>query len=218
MQRKTSIAAKAAVLLSAAMLTGCAFVPDTIHPEYKPTANINMIPGANAVDLSVAIKNEKKHPKMVSVTLDGYGIPMAGVYMDVQKDFQKAFINALKSRGFVINEKSPDKFSVAVIHFYLKEQQHFSAPSHTGYAELHVSIERTGRTFFYKTFSVHTKFWQNGIAITTFGRQKTAEITLNKIVNKIVTDPQVIDALFKAAGKTPPADLGVTVPASVASH
>ena len=218
MQHKTSIAAKIALLASAAMLTGCAFVPDTVHPEYKPSANISVIPGANAVDLAVVVKNEKTHPKTVSVTLDGYGIPMAGVYMNVQKDFQKAFINALKSRGFSINEKSPDKFGVAVIHFYLKEQQHFSAPSHTGYAVLHLLIKRNGSTFFSQTFSAHTKFWQNGVAITTFGRQKTAEITLNKIVNKIVTDPQVIDALFKAAGKTPPADLGVTVPASVASH
>jgi uncharacterized lipoprotein YajG len=218
MQRKTSIAAKVIVLASAVMLTGCAFVPDTVHPEYKPTANISIIPGANTVDLSVGVKNEKKHPKTVSVTLDGYGIPMAGVYMDVQKDFQNAFITALKSRGFVVDEKSPDKFGVTVIHFYLKEQQHFSAPSHSGYAELHVSIKRNGSTLFSHTFSAHTKFWQNGMAVSSIGRQKTAEITLNKIVNKIVTDPQVIDALFKAAGKTPPADLGVTVPASVASH
>ena len=38
---------------------------------------------------------------------------------------------------------------------------------------------------------------------------------LSETVNKIVNDPQVIDALFRAAGQTPPMRTGVMVPASV---
>ena len=218
MSRKTSLAAKGAILLAAAMLTGCAFVPDTVHPTYKPATNVTKVPGADAVDLAVSVKNEKLHHKTVSITLDGYGIPMAGVYMDVAKDFRNAFDTALEDRGFVIKHSSDNKLDVAVIHFYLKEQQHFSAPSHTGYAKLNVSITHNKHQIFAHTFTTRTKYWQNGIAITSIGRQKTAEMTMNKIVNQIVTDPQVIDALFRAAGKTPPTSLGAPVPASVSAH
>ncbi|WP_275077697.1 hypothetical protein [Acidithiobacillus caldus] len=41
---------------------------------------------------------------------------------------------------------------------------------------------------------------------------------LNKIVNKVVDSKPFIDALFRAAGKIPPANLGVTVPPSVSAH
>ena len=218
MSRNTTITAKAAILISAAMLAGCAFVPDTVHPTYKPATKITKIPGANAVDLSLVVKNEKKQHKRVSVTLDGYGIPMAGVYMNVAKDFRTAFEKALEERGFVIENHANDKMHVAVVHFYLKEQQHLLAPSHTGYAKLNVDITKGAHSIFAHTFVAHTKYWQNGIAVASIGRGKTAELTMNKIVNQIVTDPQVIDALFRAAGKTPPTNLGVTVPVSVSAH
>ena len=82
-----------------------------------------------------------------------------------------------------------------------------------------VQVSSNSGYLFRKLFEV------NGIELkrnNLFGygafRSKIATELVNDMVNQIVTDPQVIDALFRAAGKTPPADLGVTVPASVSAH
>ncbi len=102
---------------------------------------------------------------------------------------------------------------------YLTEHQHLLAPSHNGYAELSVSVTSQGHKYFSNDFTTHTYYEQSGIAFASAGRSKSTEVTLNKIVNKVVTDPQVIDAIYRAAGKTPPPDVaGVTVPASVATQ
>jgi len=218
MQHKISTTAKAVMLIAAGMLSGCAFVPDTVHPAYKPTAQVARLNNAQDISLSILVKNEKKHLHRVSVTLDGYGIPMASVDMHVKKVFQEAFEKALENRGFHIARNAPEQFQVIVKHFYLKEHQHLLAPSHNGYVKLSVSVTSQGHKFFSNDFTTHTYYEQSGIAFASAGRSKTAQITLNKIVNKVVTDPQVIDAIFRAAGKTPPPDVaGATVPASVAT-
>ena len=67
--------------------------------------------------------------------------------------------------------------------------------------------------------SYHYAFAHHGLsgAFTEYRHQAAANM-LNKIVNKVVDSKPFIDALFRAAGKTPPANLGVTVPASVSAH
>ncbi len=191
---------------------------DTVHPAYQPATQVSKIHSAQNVSLSVLIKNEKKHLHRVSITLDGYGIPMASVDMHVQKVFLEAFQKALAARGFQVVPNAPEKFQVIVKHFYLKEQQHLVTPSHTGYAKLEVDVSSQNHVLYAGTFTTHTYYEQSGLAVVSVGRHKTAEITLDKIVNKIVTDPQVIDAIFRGAGKTPPAAVaGATVPATVAA-
>ncbi len=119
MQHKISTTIKAALMLSAGMLSGCAFIPDTVHPTYKPTAQVARLNNAQDISLSILVKNEKKRQNLVSVTLNGYSIPMAGVYMHVQKVFQEAFEKALEDRGFHIARNAPEQFQVIVKHFYL---------------------------------------------------------------------------------------------------
>jgi uncharacterized lipoprotein YajG len=217
MQRKTSIAAKVAVLASAVMLTGCAFVPDTVHTSFKESKDVAQISEANLVKVSITIKNNKKHGNVVSVTKDAYGIKMANVYMAVKRDFRKAIITALKERGFEISESSPISMILDIDTFYFEAHPGFLSGSQTGEARVEVTIARGNDREYKKTFVYD--FDKKGLeSVFTQYRHQAAQKMLSIIVTKIVTDPQVIDALFKAAGKTPPADLGVTVPASVASH
>ena len=49
MNKKLNTAAKLAALAGAFALTGCAFVPDTVHPQYIPQAGVRKIPGADKV-------------------------------------------------------------------------------------------------------------------------------------------------------------------------
>ncbi len=217
MQYKISTTAKAFTMLAAASLSGCGFfIPDNVHPKYQTTAQVTRLDNAKEVSLSVLVQNEKKR-KRISVSKNGYGQPGAGVYMHVRKDFKDAFQQALAARGFQVTADSPEKIQVVVQHFYLKESHMFAHPTHHGYAKMNVSIISQGRTFYSGSFSTHTDVVM-GTWASSAGRSKSTRVTLNKIVNKVVTDPQVIDAIFRAAGKTPPPDVaGATVPASVAT-
>jgi len=217
MQHKISTTAKAAMLLAAASLSGCAFIPDHVHPKYQPTAQVTKLENANEVSLSVLVKNEKKR-KRISVSKNGYGQVTAGVYMQVKKVFQKAFTKALEDRGFQVIPNAHEKLKVIVLHFYLTESHMFLHPTHHGYTKLNVAITSHGHTFYSGSFSTHT-YVRVGTWESTAGRSKSTRVTLNKIVNKVVTDPQVIDAIFRAAGKTPPPDVaGATVPAGAVTQ
>ena len=79
MNRNLKTAATIAALGAAALLSGCAFVPMTVHSHYTPPANVAKVPGADKVVVDVVVKNEKKHKNEVSVTKDGYGFKMAGI-------------------------------------------------------------------------------------------------------------------------------------------
>ena len=54
MNRKTSLIAK-----GAALLAGCAFVPDTVHPVYEPKPNLTKINDAQEIAVDVSVYNEK---------------------------------------------------------------------------------------------------------------------------------------------------------------
>jgi len=220
MSRKTTITAKAAILISTAMLAGCAFVPDTVHPTYTPnTADTRIAPASN-VRVYVLVQNDKKHKNEISVEKDGYDIPMAGVYMHVAKDFKAALEAALTDRGFAMSKDHGDKMVVVINHFFSHETNGFSGLTQKGEADITITVKSNKKTFLSKKVLVHKKLFDDNILnfSTVAYRSQIAKDLLNKAVNQIVTDPQVIDALFRAAGKTPPADLGVTVPASVSAH
>ncbi len=217
MSRKTSLAAKGTILFAAAMLSGCAFVPDTVRPKYEPTPNVTKIPGASTVALAVVVKNEKKHKSVVSVTKDSYGISMANVYMHVRKDFKNAFLMALKSRDFQISKNSNENIVVLVHKFYFTPHPGLWSGSQTGDTNISVKVEVNGEKTYEDSFNY--KFERRDLSgLFTQYRGATAKNMLDHVVDKVFDNQGFIDALFKAAGKAPPTNLGVTVPASVSAH
>lgn len=109
MANKISLTTKALGFAATISLTGCAFVPVTVHPIYMPTKAVMKVPGAKAVTVSVTVQNLKKHPKVVSMTLNSFGVPVSPVYMHVSKDFYTAFTRALEARGFTVTKDSKTK-------------------------------------------------------------------------------------------------------------
>ena len=217
MSRKTTITAKAAILISAAMLTGCAFVPDTVRPTYEPATNVTKIPGASTVTLAITVKNDKRNRSVVSVTKDSYGISMANVYMHVRKDFKRAFVTAMKSRGFQTQKNSVATVVVVVHKFYFTPHPGLWSGSQTGNANISVKVEEDGKQIYNRSFNYNYEKRDLSGLFTQY-REATAKNMLSHIVSKVFANQGFIDALFRAAGKTPPADLGVTVPASVSAH
>ncbi|EGQ63186.1 hypothetical protein GGI1_17683 [Acidithiobacillus sp. GGI-221] len=121
MNHKIKTAATLAAMGAAALLSGCAFVPMTVHSHYTPPAYVAKVPGADKVVVDVVVKNEKKHKNEISVTKNGYNVGMAGVYMHVDRDFKQAIDTALVARGFKIGGSGSAEINVAVKTFFLKE-------------------------------------------------------------------------------------------------
>lgn len=201
-------AAKLIAFAGTFALTGCAFVPDTVHNHYTPSASINRVPGAEHVSVRVTVKNEKTRHNKVSVTLDGYGIPMAGVYMHVARDFQNAIDDALVARGFKIGEGGAH-VRVVIKHFYLPEHVHWTYESHTGHVLLEVRVVNTA----YRHRIEIGKFSSDGdsglSSAFSANRSTAANTLMSASVNRLASQPAFITALMKAGGQ--PA--GVAVPA-----
>lgn len=197
----------AAAMLAIFALTGCAYVPYTVHNHYKAPASLTKIPGAENVTVHIRVKNAKKRYKEISRTEDMLGIQFAGVYMDIAKNFKAAIDKALEKRGFHIGSGGAN-VQVVVKHFYIPEHMGFSTIDYTGHMKMQVKIDAVG----YSSSVIIQKF-HNGISFMRQylgpGRSPAANALLEDGVNKLVSNPRFIAALMKAGGQQE----GVTVPA-----
>ena len=198
MNRNLKTAATIAALGAAALLSGCAFVPMTVHSHYTPPANVAKVPGADKVVVDVVVKNEKKHKNEVSVTKDGYGFKMAGVYMNISKDFKSAMDKALVARGFHIGKNGSDAVDVTVKKFFLTEQMHFASEGHTGSLLWLVTVRnKLGKAIYATKISIAGLHHHEGFSFTSVGRSASANALLDSGVTKLMDDQLFIKALLK---------------------
>ena len=201
MNRSLRTAAKLAAFAVAFALTGCAFVPMTVHSHYTPPANVAKVPGADKVVVDVIVKNEKKHKNEISVTKDGYNIGMAGVYMHVNKDFKQAINKALVSRGFMVGSSGNAEINVTVKTFFLKETNEWSGIKRIGNLNMLVDVTNDNGQNIYSGDVVVSNFRQKlGTWSTSMGRNSAANKLLNIGVNKLVSDNKFIHALMESRG------------------
>lgn len=214
MNTNIKTAAKLAAFAGAFALTGCAFVPVTVHPTYTPPANVTKIPGADKVVVDVVVKNEKKHKDEVSVTKDGYGIKMAGVYMHVAKEFDQAISVALEKEGFSISTSGTTKVKVDILHFYLPEQMHWWSASHTGHGSMLVTVTNPrGRIVYQQKVEVSKIYFDkkqnfSNFNLTSAGRSESARILMQKMVNNLISDHGFTKAILQRNDK----GMGAIVP------
>ena len=198
MNRNIKTAAKLAALAGAFALTGCAFVPDTVHPQYIPQANVQKIPGADKVAVDVVVKNEKKRHDQVSVNVSPIGIHWAGVYMHVTKDFKNAIDSALAERGFDIGQSNGKNVTVTINHFYYVPHPGFFAGSQTGQAKFYVSVKSENGAILYGKHII-INYHKNGIIKILPGedRHYASEAILNESVRNIVNNKSFLIALMQ---------------------
>ncbi|WCE95292.1 YajG family lipoprotein [Acidithiobacillus ferriphilus] len=204
--KNLKMAAKLIAFAGAFALTGCAFVPDTVHNHYTPPTSVNRVPGAEHVSVSVTVTNEKTRHNKVSVTLDGYGIPMAGVYMHVARDFKHAIDDALVARGFTIGDGGA-QVHVVIKHFYLPEHVHWTYESHTGHVSLEVRVMNTA----YRQRIEISKFSSDGdsglSSAFSADRSTATNALMSASVNRLTSRPAFIAAVMKAGGHPAGADV-----------
>ena len=201
MNRNIKTAAKLAALAGAFALTGCAFVPDTVHPQYIPQANVQKIPGADKVAVDVVVKNEKKHHNEISVTKNGYGMKMAGVYMHVAKDFKTAIDKALQARGFKTGPNGNVTVDVVVKKFFLPEQMHWWSITHTGTSNIQVNVIHHGKAYYSHSFIINN---MNSKIVGDFShpslsadRHKSSSKLLDLSVEQIVNNRSFLSVLMQ---------------------
>ena len=201
MNRKLKTAATITALGAAALLSGCAFVPMTVHSHYTPPANVAKVPGADKVVVDVVVKNEKKHKNEISVTKDGYNIGMAGVYMHVDKDFKRAIDKALAVRGFKVGSAGGAEVNVIVKSFFLKETNEWSGIKRIANLNMFVDVTNDNGQNIYSGDIVVNNFRQKlGAFSLSIGRNASANGLLNTGVNKLVSDNKFIHALMESGG------------------
>lgn len=201
MNRNIKTTATLAAMGAVALLSGCAFVPMTVHSHYTPPANVAKVPGADKVVVDVIVKNEKKHKNEISVTKDGYNIGMAGVYMHVNKDFKQAIDKALVSRGFMVGSSGNAEINVTVKTFFLKETNEWSGIKRIGNLNMLVDVTNDNGQNIYSGDVVVSNFRQKlGTWSTSMGRNSAANKLLNIGVNKLVSDNKFIHALMESRG------------------
>jgi uncharacterized lipoprotein YajG len=207
MNRNLKTAATLAALGAAALLSGCAFVPMTVHSHYTPPANVTKAPGAEKVTVDVIVKNEKKHRHEIGVTHDGYDIPMAGIYMHVSKVFTDAIDKALQAKGFDVSQAGSPKVLVIVRNFHIHEEKHIWSTGHTGHGSMLVTVSDASGQVLYKHmvkvnhiyFLIKQDF--SNMNLTSDGRSKAANILLEKMVDRLVDDSTFIATLIRSGGQ-----------------
>lgn len=190
-------AAKIAAMSAAALLSGCALVPMTVHSHYTPPANVSKVPGAEKVVVDVVVKNEKKHKNEVSVQKDAYGIPMTGVSMPVDKDFRRAIDKALVSRGFKIGENGNTTVDVLVKKFFVPAHAGVWTSNHTGRLNLQVRVlNGLGRVTYSKSIII-SHYYHNSSFLST-GIYGSINGLLDDGISKMFNEHQFIHALLES--------------------
>ncbi|MDD2751068.1 hypothetical protein [Acidithiobacillus sp.] len=192
--------AKLAAFAGAFALTGCAYIPRNVHPTYVPSAQVQKIPGAENVKLTVVVHNDKKHhdKDLVSYTIAPAGFETAGVYMRVAKDFKAALSAALKDRGFHVVKASSKVVKLDINHFWFK--------AHTGWwihqdgevqADLSV-IKHNAGVIYHKNISIDVAGKESPglFKFDNEHRSAEAEVLLDKTILKIINAKGFINAII----------------------
>ena len=194
MNKKLNTAVKLAALGAVAMLAGCAFVPDTVHPQYIPQANVQKIPGADKVAVDVVVKNENKTGNEISRKKDGFDISMAGIYMHVAKDFKTAIEKGIYDDGFSLSSNGLSTVNVVITNFYLPEQEGLVTQDYKGLANIIIKVYNIHGDILYKK-DIKTSKGDTDYVIGGVGR--AAKSLMNDEINKVVSDPLFISAIMK---------------------
>lgn len=193
MNTNIKTAAKLAAFAGAFALTGCAFMPASVHPTYTDT-HVQKLAGASRVAVKTLVSNDKKNKNEVSYKRDDFDIKMAGVYSNVEKDFTAALNVALRDKGFVIRDKGYQrKIRLSVKHFMANEYVGMVTQDYTGRSVIDVKVyDNAGKILFSHVFII------NKIPLGDYvvgGAGRASKKLLNIAINDIVSDNRFLHAL-----------------------
>ena len=204
MNRNLKTAAAIAALGAAALLSGCAtvaFVPGTVHPHYMREPSVTEVTGADKVVVDVIVKNEKQHHNEVTAKKDGLGIPMAGIYMPVAKDFKQYIEEALRERGFKTGRSENKIVYVVIKGFFVSNHVHLLSVNYTGRLLMTYSVKSSdGKVISAGDVKIDDRKFHHHFYST--GSRDTSEL-MSGGIQKMVNNSQFIDALMATGNGSP---------------
>ncbi|OFC38344.1 YajG family lipoprotein, partial [Acidithiobacillus caldus] len=167
----------------------------TVHSHYTPPVNVAKVPGADKIVVDVIVKNEKKHKNEISVQNSAYGIPMAGLYMPVKKDFQEVITKALVARGFHVSDSGNKKLYVIIKKFFLVAHPGMFSTSHTGELTLIARVFSASQKIYNCNIRIDNYKYVDGGFGFQLGYQSSANGLLNEGVSKLMSNKGFINAM-----------------------
>ncbi|MGK9451081.1 hypothetical protein ACSSZE_07420 [Acidithiobacillus caldus] len=193
MNRSLKTAAKITAFAGAFALAGCSAIPMTVNAHYQPSSSVNRVPGAETVSVKVIVRNEKKHKNEISVQKSPFGIPMAGLYMPVTRDFRAAITKALVGRGFTVSDNGQKTLYIIIKKFFLVTNPGMFSTNHTGKLKAIARVFSASKEIYHCEIQIGNYKYVDGFFQS--GYQSSANGLLNEGVNKLMDKTKFIKAM-----------------------
>jgi len=180
-------------------LSGCAVMEDQIDINYVGRGNIEVVDGADKVNLTVTKADRRSvYKDRVGVKLNGYGMEMAKITSkkDVSEIFSKAVTFELENLGFNI-ASGGKTVKVELVRFYNDFKIGWWAGDAVGDGLIQILVtSNDNKILFSRTYE--GGFIHKNIQLATGGNAKIAlEGTLTDLIAKIAGDKELHDALLQ---------------------
>jgi len=189
-------------LLTAGLLSGCAFTKDYVALSYAPQTNVSKIQGAEAIMVKVEVVDSRTIKDKVSVKKNGYGMEMASIIAtnDVAGLLKSAIQTELTDRGFNCGGDTVT-VSAGLSKFYSDFKIGFWSGSAAAEVILNVHVKKAdGNIAFSKLIAGEGA--NPSLQIMSGENARIAlEAALKDAVSKLMGDSAFIESLLKSGSK-----------------
>jgi uncharacterized lipoprotein YajG len=195
--------ARLAVLVAAALASGCAFTKEQIQIGYAAAPDAAQVPGASAVRVKVTVldvRPKEAQTLVVSHKINGFGARGAEISADIPPPaiLAGAVATELRARGYRVEDSGDVPLTLELTVF----QHAFHAGFFAHDSEANVSfvanvVDRAGKRLFHVTCAGPFK---SAVAAASGGNVREAyEGALRVAVRQLVDSPELQKALAAAA-------------------
>ena len=190
----------AVAVVVAALLSGCAIIPENVAIDYVPDGPVTPVAGARAVLLTVSASDQRtRHGDRVSTKKNFIDMEMASIAADddVVDLVRRSVERGLRAQGFSIG---PGRLVVGVElqTFYNDFRRSLGAWTETGQVAFALKVTNTGGTVLYSGSYDGTV--TDSFFLSTAGNAKASlQKALTLAIRKMLEDKALQQALLSAA-------------------
>jgi hypothetical protein len=183
------------LILVSLFISGCGVKDDLIMINYGPIIVQSKIDGAESVNLKVEAIDARTEKGNVGRKGDEYTILGHIIAQDdLIKTIEEAIVAELKNRGFRL-----DGGNVLVVTELIKFFNEFKAEGAVAEVIMNVQVKNLDGNIFFSKVILEEHIHKDVMLRSGSNAKKALERALLKAVQKLITDSDFINALFKAA-------------------
>ncbi len=192
---------RSVLLLFTLMLlgTGCALTKDFVNLDYSPQQGVAKVAGAEKVDVSVKMDDQRTRKDRVSSKKNGYGMEMAAIISnnDVAALVSTAITDELRNRGFKIGGNRA-LVSIELTKFYNDFKIGFWSGSAVAEVVMNVQVKKPDGNIVYAK-AISGEHTLKGVQLMS-GENARASLNeaLKDAVSKLMDDKSFMSALVQS--------------------